>query len=104
MLSTLCGGDSDGGNSDGDGIDGIGGGVGSDVDDVGGVSSPPPLSQCLPLLISSQASYCLILSNTLTPPIYSFASHYMATVVCNIMYNATSGRLTQRGTHLLAPT
>ena len=39
-------------------------------------------------------------------PIYSFTSsyYYMATVVCNIMYNATSGqRLTQRGTHLLAP-
>ena len=44
-------------------------------------------------------------------PIYSFtymllppSSVVMGTVVCNIMYNATSGqRLTQRGTHLLAP-
>ena len=31
-------------------------------------------------------------------------SSVVGTVVCNIMYNATSGqRLTQRGTHLLAP-
>ena len=50
-----CGGDVDGGADGGGDVD-VGG---------GGVSSPPPLGQCLPLLISSQASYCLILSTTL---------------------------------------
>ena len=51
----------DGRDSDGGDICDVDGGDGGG----GGVSSPPPLGQCLPLLISSQASYCLTLSTTL---------------------------------------